>query len=104
MIIMSDTFTAITATYVPYIIAELPSNLVLKKVAPKLMLPGMCLCWALLQHFKAWSKNSALSSPVALSLVFAKVGSFLALSYTCRVSTSRTNCKCASDCSSRRPL
>lgn len=39
--------TAITVTYVPYIIAELPSNLVLKKVGPRILMPAMCLAWGL---------------------------------------------------------
>ena len=39
--------TAITVTYVPYIVAEMPSNLVFKKIGPKIMLPGMCLCWGI---------------------------------------------------------
>jgi MFS family permease len=34
-------------TYVPYICAELPSNLVIKRVGPRLMLPGMCFCWGI---------------------------------------------------------
>ncbi|TKA57904.1 hypothetical protein B0A49_11531, partial [Cryomyces minteri] len=39
--------TAITVTYVPYIVAELPSNLVLKKFGPRGMIPGMCLAWGI---------------------------------------------------------
>ncbi|KAK5047589.1 hypothetical protein LTR84_006686 [Exophiala bonariae] len=30
----------LTVTYIPYIVAEIPSNLVLKKVGPRLMIPG----------------------------------------------------------------
>lgn len=37
----------LTVTYVPYIVAELPSNLILKKVGPRLMIPGMCTCWGI---------------------------------------------------------
>ncbi|KAF9459883.1 major facilitator superfamily domain-containing protein, partial [Collybia nuda] len=36
---------ALTLTYVPYIVAELPSNLVLKAVGPNLMLPTMLTLW-----------------------------------------------------------
>ncbi|KAJ7063698.1 major facilitator superfamily domain-containing protein [Mycena amicta] len=36
---------ALTVTYVPYILAELPSNLLLKKVGPNLMLPTMITLW-----------------------------------------------------------
>ncbi|GAM42081.1 hypothetical protein TCE0_043f15730 [Talaromyces pinophilus] len=37
--------TAITVTYVPYILAELPSNLVLKKIGPRFLLPTLCALW-----------------------------------------------------------
>lgn len=36
---------ALTVTYVPYIAAELPSNLLLKAVGPNLMLPTMLTLW-----------------------------------------------------------
>ncbi|KAF7298351.1 MFS domain-containing protein [Mycena kentingensis (nom. inval.)] len=36
---------ALTITYVPYIAAELPSNLLLKRVGPNLMLPTMITLW-----------------------------------------------------------
>ncbi|KAF8219144.1 MFS general substrate transporter [Tricholoma matsutake] len=36
---------ALTVTYVPYIVAELPSNLLLKAVGPNLMLPTMLTLW-----------------------------------------------------------
>ncbi|KAF9445153.1 MFS general substrate transporter [Macrolepiota fuliginosa MF-IS2] len=36
---------ALTVTYVPYIVAELPSNLLLKVVGPNLMLPTMLTLW-----------------------------------------------------------
>jgi MFS family permease len=38
---------AITVTYVPYILAELPSNLILKKVGPRILLPTLCTSWGL---------------------------------------------------------
>ncbi|KAF8957377.1 major facilitator superfamily domain-containing protein [Flammula alnicola] len=38
---------ALTVTYVPYIAAELPSNLLLKMVGPNLMLPTMLTLWGL---------------------------------------------------------
>ncbi|EON67345.1 hypothetical protein W97_06598 [Coniosporium apollinis CBS 100218] len=48
---------AITVTYVPYIAAELPSNLVLKTVGPRLMLPGMCLCWGIVTALQSQVHN-----------------------------------------------
>ncbi|CAK5279162.1 unnamed protein product [Mycena citricolor] len=36
---------ALTVTYVPYIVAELPSNLLLKIVGPNIMLPTMLTLW-----------------------------------------------------------
>ncbi|KAF7315002.1 MFS domain-containing protein [Mycena indigotica] len=38
---------ALTVTYVPYIAAELPSNLLLKKIGPNLMLPTMITLWGI---------------------------------------------------------
>ncbi|KAJ3888944.1 major facilitator superfamily domain-containing protein [Lentinula edodes] len=38
---------ALTVTYVPYIVSELPSNLVLKAVGPHLMLPTMLTLWGI---------------------------------------------------------
>ncbi|KAG6889070.1 hypothetical protein C0992_006499 [Termitomyces sp. T32_za158] len=38
---------ALTVTYIPYIIAELPSNLVLKAVGPNLLLPTMLTLWGI---------------------------------------------------------
>ncbi|KAG5352825.1 hypothetical protein C0989_000276 [Termitomyces sp. Mn162] len=39
---------ALTVTYVPYIVAELPSNLVLKAVGPNLLLPTMLTLWGVI--------------------------------------------------------
>ncbi|KAE9395528.1 MFS general substrate transporter [Gymnopus androsaceus JB14] len=39
---------ALTVTYVPYILAELPSNLLLKAVGPNLMLPTMLTLWGVI--------------------------------------------------------
>lgn len=38
---------ALTVTYIPYIAAEMPSNLLLKTVGPHLMLPTMVMLWGL---------------------------------------------------------
>jgi MFS family permease len=38
---------AITVTYIPYMAAELPSNLTLKRIGPKIQLPIMMLLWGL---------------------------------------------------------
>ncbi|KII88410.1 hypothetical protein PLICRDRAFT_54249 [Plicaturopsis crispa FD-325 SS-3] len=38
---------ALTVTYIPYIVAELPSNLLLRAVGPDLMLPSMVTLWGL---------------------------------------------------------
>jgi len=39
--------TALTVTYVPYILAELPSNLILHRVGPQILLPTICVLWGL---------------------------------------------------------
>lgn len=50
---------AITVTYVPYILAELPSNLVLKKVGPRLLLPALCTAWGLVTTLQSQVHNFA---------------------------------------------
>jgi MFS family permease len=47
----------VTVTYIPYIVAELPSNLVLKKFGPRLMLPGMCFCWGVVTTLQSQVHN-----------------------------------------------
>lgn len=50
---------AITVTYVPYIATELPSNLVLNKVGPRIMIPGMCFCWGVVTTLQCLVQNYA---------------------------------------------
>lgn len=49
--------TAITVTYVPYIVAELPSNLVLKKIGPRTLLPTMCVLWGIVSTLQSLVHN-----------------------------------------------
>ncbi|GAA6017703.1 hypothetical protein JCM11491_001175 [Sporobolomyces phaffii] len=37
----------ITVTYVPYIVAELPSNLLLKKIGPQILIPALVTVWGI---------------------------------------------------------
>ncbi|KAJ7592019.1 major facilitator superfamily domain-containing protein [Mycena floridula] len=48
---------ALTVTYVPYIAAELPSNLLLKTVGPNLVLPTMLTMWGLVTLFQGFVTN-----------------------------------------------
>ncbi|KAG6868027.1 hypothetical protein C0993_008227 [Termitomyces sp. T159_Od127] len=48
---------ALTVTYVPYIVAELPSNLVLKAVGPNLMLPTMLTLWGVITTLQGVVKS-----------------------------------------------
>lgn len=56
---LTDISTAITVTYVPYILAELPSNLIFKRVGAKIMLPTMCFCWGLVTTLQSLVRNYA---------------------------------------------
>ncbi|EEH21202.2 hypothetical protein PABG_03433 [Paracoccidioides brasiliensis Pb03] len=49
--------TAITVTYVPYIVAELPSNLVIKKIGPRILLPALCLFWGIVTTLQSQVSN-----------------------------------------------
>ncbi|PPQ95882.1 hypothetical protein CVT26_015574 [Gymnopilus dilepis] len=48
---------ALTVTYVPYIVAELPSNLLLKAVGPNLMLPTMLTLWGVVTTLQGVAHN-----------------------------------------------
>ncbi|KAF5327673.1 hypothetical protein D9619_005010 [Psilocybe cf. subviscida] len=48
---------ALTVTYVPYIAAELPSNLLLKIVGPNLMLPTMLALWGIVTTLQGTVKT-----------------------------------------------
>ncbi|ESK84554.1 mfs transporter [Moniliophthora roreri MCA 2997] len=48
---------ALTVTYVPYIVAELPSNLMLKAVGPNLMLPTMLTLWGVVTTLQGVVKS-----------------------------------------------
>ncbi|KAJ0420970.1 major facilitator superfamily domain-containing protein [Aspergillus carlsbadensis] len=48
---------AITVTYVPYIAAELPSNLILKKIGPRILLPTLCTAWGLVTILQCEARN-----------------------------------------------
>lgn len=49
--------TAVTVTYVLYIAAELPSNLLLKKLGPKILLSGLCLSWGIVTTLQCLVNN-----------------------------------------------
>ncbi|RDB27444.1 hypothetical protein Hypma_004085 [Hypsizygus marmoreus] len=48
---------ALTVTYVPYIVAELPSNLLLKTVGPDYMLPTMLTLWGVVTTLQGIVKS-----------------------------------------------
>ncbi|EDN03450.1 conserved hypothetical protein [Histoplasma mississippiense (nom. inval.)] len=49
--------TAITVTYVPYIVTELPSNLLIKKIGPRILLPALCVCWGIVTTLQSQVNN-----------------------------------------------
>ncbi|CAE7074268.1 unnamed protein product [Rhizoctonia solani] len=49
--------TVLTITYVPYIVCELPSNLLLKKLGPHRLLPGIVFAWGLVTAFQGLVHN-----------------------------------------------
>jgi len=48
---------ALTVTYVPYIACELPSNLLIKKVGPHRLLPGIVFAWGLVTALQGLVHN-----------------------------------------------
>jgi hypothetical protein len=51
--------TALTVTYVPYILAELPSNLILNRIGPRVLLPTICILWGLVSSLQSQVNNYA---------------------------------------------
>jgi predicted MFS family arabinose efflux permease len=49
--------TAVSVTYVLYIAAELPSNLLLKKIGPRILLPGLCFIWGAITTLQCLVNN-----------------------------------------------
>jgi len=49
----TDCQKALTVTYVPYILAELPSNLILNRVGPRVLLPTICVLWGLVSSLQS---------------------------------------------------
>lgn len=54
-----DYQTALTVTYVPYILAELPSNLILNRIGPRVLLPTICILWGLVSSLQSQVNNYA---------------------------------------------
>lgn len=52
-------FCKITVTYVPYILAELPSNLILSKIGPRILLPFICVGWGIVTTLQSQVNNYA---------------------------------------------
>ncbi|KAF8136566.1 major facilitator superfamily domain-containing protein [Boletus edulis] len=48
---------ALTVTYVPYIVAEFPSNMLLKRIGPNVMLPIMITAWGLVSTLEGVVHN-----------------------------------------------
>ncbi|KAF5585434.1 transporter [Fusarium pseudocircinatum] len=51
--------TALCVTYVPYILSEVPSNLIIKKLGPKRYLPALCLSWGIISTLQCVVHNYA---------------------------------------------
>ncbi|RVX73940.1 hypothetical protein B0A52_02830 [Exophiala mesophila] len=68
--------TAVTVTYVLYIAAELPSNLLLKKLGPKVVLSGLCFLWGTVTTLQCLVNNYSGLLAARLMLGLAEGGLF----------------------------
>ncbi|KLT43441.1 MFS general substrate transporter [Cutaneotrichosporon oleaginosum] len=50
---------ALTVTYVPYIAAELPLTLLIRKVGPHILMPALMLAWGIVTTFQGFVHNYA---------------------------------------------
>ncbi|KAF8963255.1 MFS general substrate transporter [Flammula alnicola] len=48
---------AVTITYVPYILAELPSNLLLRKIGPNILMPTILTIWGIIVTMQGFVKS-----------------------------------------------
>ncbi|KAG6848802.1 hypothetical protein H0H93_013907, partial [Arthromyces matolae] len=48
---------ALTVTFIPYFMAQLPSNLILKRVGPNILLPAMLTLWGIITTLQGFVKN-----------------------------------------------
>lgn len=46
-------------TFIPYILVEIPSNFLLKKIGPRWMLPGLCIAWGVVTTLESLMQNYA---------------------------------------------
>lgn len=68
--------TAVSVTYVLYIMAELPSNLLLRKIGPRVLLPGLCFLWGLVTCLQCLVNNYPGLIGARLMLGLAEGGEF----------------------------
>ena len=50
---------ALMVTFIPYILIEIPSNFLLKKIGPRWLLPGLCIGWGLVTTLESLVQNYA---------------------------------------------
>ncbi|BEJ10861.1 hypothetical protein CspHIS471_0102830 [Cutaneotrichosporon sp. HIS471] len=50
---------ALTVTYVPYIVAELPLTLLIRKIGPHILMPALMLAWGIVTTFQGFVTNYA---------------------------------------------
>ena len=62
----------LTLTYVPYMLVEIPSNLLLKKIGPRLLLPTMVVSWGLVAALQNQVKSYGGFVAVRLILGFCE--------------------------------
>ncbi|KAH9453467.1 hypothetical protein Pst134EA_024339 [Puccinia striiformis f. sp. tritici] len=81
---------ALTVTYIPYIVAEIPANLLLKKLGPNYFLPGIVTCWGLITTLQGFvrSYSGLIAARFFLGLVeggmFPAIVLYLSFFYTRR--------------------
>lgn len=85
-----DYSMALTVTYIPYILSELPANLLLKKLGPNLFLPGIVTIWGLITTMQGFvnSYSGLVAARFFLGLVeggmFPAIVLYLSFFYTRR--------------------
>ncbi|KAK6380831.1 hypothetical protein LTS17_005032 [Exophiala oligosperma] len=48
---------AITVTYAPYIASEIPSNLLLRRIGPRIYIPSLCFSWGVISTLQCLVQN-----------------------------------------------
>lgn len=86
----SDYNVALLIFFIPYIILEIPSNIIMKKVRPSLWLCGLMVCWGIynlsIDTFQTYDRPNLLTWSLLPRYHYSLPGSYQKLRWACSLS------------------